>query len=626
MSREHATLAPSGDSPAVGRIYPWTRVACIGVIALALAARWQFGQNHALDDDELQHLHFAWCIGQGIVPYRDFWDNHTPALHHLLATLLRPGDSPGDAIRMMRHWMFFAGLPVLAATFGLAKLLFGGRVAWMAVAWMACCEAYIDKSVEIRPDALLSACAVGGLWGWAVAIREGHCATARRALFSGGLSFGLGFVLSPKVVIALAAGGIAAVIVTFLTRTVVAAEGVDTAAPVATPTGTARDPASARNGRRPIFMSAALACAAALGAGFAVPAGVWLVHEWRLGTLSAAIRDTLLHNVGHLDRFSSLLALETAAPWGFFAAALGGSVLVVRAFIGGRKTAAAPMFVVITAWLTAAMYAIVMPSPYLQSTLLFVPAFAIFAGRLSGALLNAGSPHAAGCNEVSAAPRRNVARLGVVACVAVAAVHPLWRIDAKGEAEGPRLASALAHLDWIHGWTSDDDVVFDGRCAAVFRRHALRHPSLVRGILTGYHRGEITPTIRDQLRTSGCTVYLRDFRSRQLPAEDAAFIATHYVSMKDATGREDAYEDLRLPGRAFDAAGLANGGGLDVIAAGLYTVRRVPPDCDVLIDGHPVDAPVTLDVGLHRVTACDKASRVTIVRQPGQHEGIASDG
>ena len=53
------------------------------------------------DPDEFQHLQFAWLIGQGIVPYRDIFEHHTPLYPYLLAPFLKSpalGADPNSAI------------------------------------------------------------------------------------------------------------------------------------------------------------------------------------------------------------------------------------------------------------------------------------------------------------------------------------------------------------------------------------------------------------------------------------------------------------------------------------------------------------------------------------------------
>ena len=34
--------------------------------------------HHRVNTDEPQHLHVAWSVAQGLLPYRDVFDNHSP--------------------------------------------------------------------------------------------------------------------------------------------------------------------------------------------------------------------------------------------------------------------------------------------------------------------------------------------------------------------------------------------------------------------------------------------------------------------------------------------------------------------------------------------------------------------
>lgn len=63
----------------------WISRAALALILLALAMRLPLLVNWRLVDDEVEHLHAAWAIAQGQVPYRDFFQNHTPLLYYLLA-------------------------------------------------------------------------------------------------------------------------------------------------------------------------------------------------------------------------------------------------------------------------------------------------------------------------------------------------------------------------------------------------------------------------------------------------------------------------------------------------------------------------------------------------------------
>ncbi len=59
------------------------------LVALPLLLRLALVERRGFNPDELEHLHFAWNVSTGKVPYRDYFDHHTPALHYALAPLLR---------------------------------------------------------------------------------------------------------------------------------------------------------------------------------------------------------------------------------------------------------------------------------------------------------------------------------------------------------------------------------------------------------------------------------------------------------------------------------------------------------------------------------------------------------
>ena len=55
-----------------------------------------------MDSDEPQHLHVVWNWSQGRVAYRDFFDNHTPLFHLLMAPLLCLLGERADILNVMR--------------------------------------------------------------------------------------------------------------------------------------------------------------------------------------------------------------------------------------------------------------------------------------------------------------------------------------------------------------------------------------------------------------------------------------------------------------------------------------------------------------------------------------------
>jgi hypothetical protein len=128
------------------------------VVAIFYFWRLAFLKTTGFDRDEFEHLHAAWLMSQGLIPYRDFFEHHTPGFWLMLAPLYRwyPVErNPDAAIAFIfmarRASMVFAGV-CLVLTLVLARMWRGNRVAWIAVAMLSTCVAFMYKTLEIRPD------------------------------------------------------------------------------------------------------------------------------------------------------------------------------------------------------------------------------------------------------------------------------------------------------------------------------------------------------------------------------------------------------------------------------------------------------------------------------------------
>src|SRR5207253_3754922 len=73
------------------------------------------------DSDEPQHLHVAWGWTQGLVQYRDVFDNHAPLFHLASAPLLRLLGERDDILLWMRAPMLVLFAIVIASTFVIAR-------------------------------------------------------------------------------------------------------------------------------------------------------------------------------------------------------------------------------------------------------------------------------------------------------------------------------------------------------------------------------------------------------------------------------------------------------------------------------------------------------------------------
>jgi hypothetical protein len=139
------------------------------VIALALSAAavrlipLQF--LHPLNWDELEFWRATSWIGQGHLPFRDFWEHHTPLMWFLFAPFTWLTDSPGVQAVIALRW---AQIPVWIATFWLTNLWMQDAgmkrfARWGAMAIALCSSLLMIPAVEYRVDSLGCMLVMAGL-------------------------------------------------------------------------------------------------------------------------------------------------------------------------------------------------------------------------------------------------------------------------------------------------------------------------------------------------------------------------------------------------------------------------------------------------------------------------------
>jgi hypothetical protein len=159
------------------------------------------------NSDEPQHLHVVWAWANGLLPYRDVFDNHTPLFHLLFAPLFR---LCGETARILIY-MRLAMLPLFAATLG-GVFLIGARLfSWRVGAWAAifagACPWFFYPAVQFRTDNLW---AVGWVATIACLLASGPW-TVRRC-FVAGLLAGATLAVSMKTTLLLGALALAALV------------------------------------------------------------------------------------------------------------------------------------------------------------------------------------------------------------------------------------------------------------------------------------------------------------------------------------------------------------------------------------------------------------------------------
>jgi len=140
--------------------------ALIAVFLIAAAALHAvYVVHHRVNSDEPQHLHVAWAWVQGLLPYRDVFDNHSPLFSLVMAPVVRAIGERPDIVFLARLAMLpFAAL-ALALAWIIGRNLFSIRAAFLAVALCALVPDFMLGSVEYRTDVLWTV-----LWMAAMAI------------------------------------------------------------------------------------------------------------------------------------------------------------------------------------------------------------------------------------------------------------------------------------------------------------------------------------------------------------------------------------------------------------------------------------------------------------------------
>jgi 4-amino-4-deoxy-L-arabinose transferase-like glycosyltransferase len=156
------------------------------VLAAAVAALGLLLLHAAIsgcDHDEVQHLHGAFLVSQGKVPFRDFLEQRHPVIHYALAPAARAFDgSPRALVFTVRA----ADLLLLVAALWILLRLARPHLRDSGALWPVLvplgCFYFARNSMEVRPDPWMALLCLAALWQWALYLREGGL---RRAAVAG---------------------------------------------------------------------------------------------------------------------------------------------------------------------------------------------------------------------------------------------------------------------------------------------------------------------------------------------------------------------------------------------------------------------------------------------------------
>ena len=187
----------------------WTLTA---IAAASLVLRVVCYLRYRFDSDEPQHLHVSWGWTQGLVQYRDFFDNHAPLFHIVTSWILKPLGERDDILLWMRGPMLPLYAVVLWGTYVIARRFWSRRVAIGSTVLLSFFPPFFLKSIEYRTDNMWNAVCVVAL----VVLTGGPMTLAR--IFAAGVILGIAFTVSLKTMLLVISLAFAAVALPFLIR------------------------------------------------------------------------------------------------------------------------------------------------------------------------------------------------------------------------------------------------------------------------------------------------------------------------------------------------------------------------------------------------------------------------
>jgi len=180
-------------------------------IAGLLIARIPLIPIRFFDPDEFEHSHAAWCVFKGLLPYKDFFEHHTPWYYFALSPFFHWFQVDQSFESARRFLLFGRGLSlvltVLSAilVFRIGRLVANRKVGLVAGLFLVGQPVLIQKTLEIRPDVLALPFFLGGLWFLLRGMLKDEDSAPRslRWFIGGGLGLGAAIMCTQKMLFVL---------------------------------------------------------------------------------------------------------------------------------------------------------------------------------------------------------------------------------------------------------------------------------------------------------------------------------------------------------------------------------------------------------------------------------------
>ncbi|MGZ8983928.1 MAG: ArnT family glycosyltransferase [Methylotenera sp.] len=173
------------------------------LFGLTLILRVMFAYTQRIENDEPQHLHVVWGWANGLLQYRDLFDNHTPLFHMMFSPIYTIFGERTDIVVMMRLTVIPLFFLALWAIYLIGKALYSKQVGIWAAIITGLSARFFIVSLEFRADDLWML-----FWLMALAVLVNKPLKTSRILVVG-LLLGAALSTSMKTTLLLSALGLA---------------------------------------------------------------------------------------------------------------------------------------------------------------------------------------------------------------------------------------------------------------------------------------------------------------------------------------------------------------------------------------------------------------------------------
>ncbi len=543
------------------------RIGVFLLVLLAFLLRIPLSRLRFFDPDEFEHLHFAWAISAGQLPYRDFFEHHLPLYHYLLQPLFWFSRAEAGTLIRARLFMLPFVLGIFFLTYRLGVRLYNRVSAFLAVFLLSFMVMFLDKTIEIRPDTT-------AVFFWLLSLlllTRGWENGRPASWFWAGVFLSAAFLNTIKIVFGIA--GVAAAGTIFLVSE------------------------SRKKFRRPLtgvvspFLS-----------GFLLPLFLLAVFFWWQGGLRNLIDGCFILHCA--DRFGPFVYLSASLRQNrfFWILAVGGLIAATVGCFRERDRCSGRLVPLLSAY-GLAIGLFIIPVPFRQYYLLFLPLLAIYGGealRQVIAGLSSLGGKKAGTNWL------------IVFILGGFVVQPIGDIFARFHESNREQLAVTARLLEL---TSPADVVFDGSAVYVFRPAASYHHDLHRGFLGTVDTDALSRRIQGELIEKQCKVMVFNERVRALPEWFLRFLRKNYVPL--------GFGDIQVAGRILTPDDFAEGKAtFDLIASARYRIDvSGGDDLKVRINGGPYREFMILARGANTIDYEGYLEKVTIAYCPENRAG-----